>query len=191
MVGLTLALCALGLVMIRSRHYRHIRPRWFTSTPPNRESNGSDIRQPTSSDFACWIGADNVRAAPKASDIAETTEQICSVSIVCLWLTSSIFLLLCCFSSVGGEVTDASQNSYGDQVIPAAGDPCEHTIDCGDIVWGLAFGSSVPEKQSRCVNIEWHRFRFGQDQLLLATGLNNGRIKIWDVYTGEKHCPWL
>ncbi|XP_062362999.1 WD repeat and SOCS box-containing protein 1 isoform X2 [Cinclus cinclus] len=63
--------------------------------------------------------------------------------------------------------------------------PCEHIIDCGDIVWSLAFGSSVPEKQSRCVNIEWHRFRFGQEQLLLATGLNNGRIKIWDVYTGK------
>ncbi|OXB59646.1 hypothetical protein ASZ78_016537 [Callipepla squamata] len=63
--------------------------------------------------------------------------------------------------------------------------PCEHIIDCGDIVWSLAFGSSVPEKQSRCVNIEWHRFKFGQEQLLLATGLNNGRIKIWDVYTGK------
>ncbi|KAG8451955.1 hypothetical protein GDO86_003951 [Hymenochirus boettgeri] len=63
--------------------------------------------------------------------------------------------------------------------------PLEHTIDCGDIVWSLAFGSSVPEKQSRCVNIEWHRFKFGQDQLLLATGLSNGRIKIWDVYTGK------
>ena len=34
-------------------------PHWFTSTLPIRESNGSDIRQPTSSDFACWIGADN------------------------------------------------------------------------------------------------------------------------------------
>ncbi|XP_070762257.1 WD repeat and SOCS box-containing protein 1 isoform X3 [Enoplosus armatus] len=77
------------------------------------------------------------------------------------------------------------QNSDGGQVIPVAGEPREHTIDCGDIVWGLAFGSSVPEKQSRCVNIEWHRFKFGQDQLLLATGLNNGRIKIWDVYTGK------
>lgn len=91
-----------------------------------------------------------------------------------------------------GESTNASspgclsrQNSGGGQVIPAADEPREHTIDCGDTVWGLAFGSSVPEKQSRCVNIEWHRFRFGQDQLLLATGLNNGRIKIWDVYTGE------
>nr|XP_055112545.1 WD repeat and SOCS box-containing protein 1 isoform X3 [Symphalangus syndactylus] len=73
------------------------------------------------------------------------------------------------------------QNSDGGQ----KNEPREHIIDCGDIVWSLAFGSSVPEKQSRCVNIEWHRFRFGQDQLLLATGLNNGRIKIWDVYTGK------
>ncbi|OBS68610.1 hypothetical protein A6R68_02843 [Neotoma lepida] len=73
------------------------------------------------------------------------------------------------------------QNSNGGQ----KNKPREHIIDCGDIVWSLAFGSSVPEKQSRCVNIEWHRFRFGQDQLLLATGLNNGRIKIWDVYTGK------
>ncbi|XP_010592505.1 WD repeat and SOCS box-containing protein 1 isoform X2 [Loxodonta africana] len=73
------------------------------------------------------------------------------------------------------------QNSDGGQ----KNKPREHIIDCGDIVWSLAFGSSVPEKQSRCVNIEWHRFKFGQDQLLLATGLNNGRIKIWDVYTGK------
>ncbi|XP_067866681.1 WD repeat and SOCS box-containing protein 1 [Heterodontus francisci] len=72
------------------------------------------------------------------------------------------------------------QNSDGQK-----NQPEEHTIDCGDIVWALAFGSSVPEKQSRCVNIEWHRFKFGQDQLLLATGLSNGRIKIWDVYTGK------
>uniref|UniRef100_A0A1A8G9J5 WD repeat and SOCS box-containing protein 1 n=1 Tax=Nothobranchius korthausae TaxID=1143690 RepID=A0A1A8G9J5_9TELE len=96
--------------------------------------------------------------------------------------------------SVGtdGEGTNLSsprhlsrQNSDGGVGSPVAGEPREHTIDCGDIVWGLAFGSSVPEKQSRCVNIEWHRFTFGQDQLLLATGLNNGRIKIWDVYTGK------
>ncbi|XP_060928445.1 WD repeat and SOCS box-containing protein 1 [Limanda limanda] len=95
-------------------------------------------------------------------------------------------------ASQSGVGTNASsprrlscQSSDGGQLIPASGEPCEHTIDCGDIVWGLAFGSSVPEKQSRCVNIGWHRFKFGQDQLLLATGLNNGRIKIWDVYTGK------
>ena len=47
-------------------------------TQPIRESHGSDVRQPSSSDFACWIGADNVRVAPKASDAAEHTKQKCS-----------------------------------------------------------------------------------------------------------------
>uniref|UniRef100_A0A673XKY4 WD repeat and SOCS box-containing protein 1 n=1 Tax=Salmo trutta TaxID=8032 RepID=A0A673XKY4_SALTR len=96
-----------------------------------------------------------------------------------------------CLKNFGGEGSNRAgrqrlsrQNSEGGTVVPV-GEPREHTIDCGDVVWGLAFGSSVPEKQSRCVNIEWHRFKFGQDQLLLATGLNNGRIKIWDVYTGK------
>ncbi|KFQ65153.1 WD repeat and SOCS box-containing protein 1, partial [Phaethon lepturus] len=79
------------------------------------------------------------------------------------------------FTRIPRQNSDSSQKNK----------PREHIIDCGDIVWSLAFGSSVPEKQSRCVNIEWHRFKFGQDQLLLATGLNNGRIKIWDVYTGK------
>lgn len=111
-----------------------------------------------------------------------------------LLTVSCISSILCLCSSTGhsGEATNAfsprrlslQHNSEG-QGIPETNEPREHTIDCGDIVWGLAFGSSVPEKQSRCVNIEWHRFKFGQDQLLLATGLNNGRIKIWDVYTGE------
>lgn len=109
------------------------------------------------------------------------------------WPLLCISSTLRCCSSIGhdGEATNAlsprrlsRQNSGEGQLIPEADEPREHTIDCGDVVWGLAFGSSVPEKQSRCVNIEWHRFKFGQDQLLLATGLNNGRIKIWDVYTG-------
>lgn len=116
------------------------------------------------------------------------------MSTALIYRTANCFFHLWCFSSVGhgGEVTNPTsprhfsrQGSKGGSVIPMAGEPPEHTIDCGGIVWGMAFGSSVPEKQSRCINIEWHRFKFGQDQLLLATGLNNGRIKIWDVYTGE------
>uniref|UniRef100_A0A671XDL1 Anoctamin n=1 Tax=Sparus aurata TaxID=8175 RepID=A0A671XDL1_SPAAU len=34
-------------------------------TQPIRGSNGSDVRRPSSSDFACSVGSDNVRAAPK------------------------------------------------------------------------------------------------------------------------------
>ena len=98
-------------------------------------------------------------------------------------------LSICSSTSHSGEGTNPAGGHPDGEECPVplgADEPCNHTIDCGDIVWGLAFGSSVPEKQSRCVNIEWHRFKFGQDQLLLATGLNNGRIKIWDVYTGEQ-----
>ena len=43
-----------------------------------RVSNGSDGQQPMFSDFASWIGADNVHAVPEASNAAEHTEQICS-----------------------------------------------------------------------------------------------------------------
>ena len=38
----------------------------IAGTQPIRESNGSDGRQPTFSNFACWIGADNVHAAPES-----------------------------------------------------------------------------------------------------------------------------
>ena len=48
------------------------------NTQPIRESDGSDGWQPTLSDFACCIGADNVHAALKASNAAEHTGQICS-----------------------------------------------------------------------------------------------------------------
>ena len=50
----------------------------LAGTQPVRESNGSEVLQPSSSDFTCWIGWDNVHAAPKASNAAEHTEQICS-----------------------------------------------------------------------------------------------------------------
>ena len=53
-------------------------PCWFTSTLPIRESNGSNGRQPTSSDFTCWIRADNVCTVPKASNAAEHSKHICS-----------------------------------------------------------------------------------------------------------------
>ena len=46
-------------------------------TQPIRESNGADGRQPSFSDFTCWTGADNIHAAPKASNAAEHTKQIC------------------------------------------------------------------------------------------------------------------
>lgn len=133
-----------------------------------------------------------ITATPRFQHIPKT-------SLFCFFLkilhAIAVFHLCLLCSLVHG--TKNAANSLGTRLPRQNSDsaqknkPCEHIIDCGDIVWSLAFGSSVPEKQSRCVNIEWHRFKFGQDQLLLATGLNNGRIKIWDVYTGrvgERNC---
>lgn len=53
-------------------------------------------------------------------------------------------------------------------------------IDCGSNVWCLAFGSGCSENN---VNV-WRRFN--NHDLILATGLENGKIKLWNVLTGQK-----
>ncbi|XP_006811797.1 WD repeat and SOCS box-containing protein 1-like [Saccoglossus kowalevskii] len=60
------------------------------------------------------------------------------------------------------------------------------TIDCGEIVWAMAFGSSVPERARKNINIHYTRFNVGKkEELVLATGLHSGRIKTWDIHKGE------
>ncbi|NXA44246.1 WSB2 protein, partial [Eudromia elegans] len=49
------------------------------------------------------------------------------------------------------------------------------TLECGQIVWGLAF-SSWPPGSPRAA---------GLPCLVLATGLNDGHIKVWEVQTGH------
>lgn len=59
----------------------------------------------------------------------------------------------------------------------------EKTLECGQIVWGLAF-SSWPEAgdtEPACA--------VGLPCLILATGLNDGQIKVWEVQTGERSSP--
>ncbi|XP_017307722.1 WD repeat and SOCS box-containing protein 2 [Ictalurus punctatus] len=51
----------------------------------------------------------------------------------------------------------------------------EKMLDCGDTVWGMAFGPCV---SNRAKSVK------GQE-LLLATGLTNGMIKVWVVSTGK------
>ena len=78
-----------------------------------------------------------------------------------------------------------SEDDEGRQREPPLPVPKEKVIDCGEYVWAVAFGSSVSSKCHRTVNVSFHRFNFGKD-LILATGLQSGRIKTWDVSTGEK-----
>ncbi|KAK8721685.1 hypothetical protein OTU49_012509 [Cherax quadricarinatus] len=59
------------------------------------------------------------------------------------------------------------------------------SIDAGFPVTSLAFGTGTPEQDLVPVKREyWTRFDFSKD-LILATGHSNGRIRIWDPYTGK------
>ncbi|KAF6278705.1 WD repeat and SOCS box containing 2 [Rhinolophus ferrumequinum] len=63
------------------------------------------------------------------------------------------------------------------------GSPKEKTLDCGQIVWGLAF-SPWPSPPSRKPWARHHPQVPDVSCLILATGLNDGQIKIWEVQTG-------
>lgn len=59
------------------------------------------------------------------------------------------------------------------------------SIDAGFPVTSLAFGTGTPEQDLVPIKREyWTRFDFSKD-LILATGHSNGRIRIWDPYTGK------
>ncbi|XP_013399182.1 WD repeat and SOCS box-containing protein 1 isoform X2 [Lingula anatina] len=57
------------------------------------------------------------------------------------------------------------------------------TIDAGELVWSVAIGSAVSEKIPRTCSINYHHVRSAN--LMLAIGLNNGRIKIWELDTNK------
>ncbi|KAK2845408.1 hypothetical protein Q7C36_010262 [Tachysurus vachellii] len=55
----------------------------------------------------------------------------------------------------------------------------EKMLDCGDIVWGMAFGPRISNRE------KLKKLPVKGQELLLATGLTNGTIKVWVVSTGE------
>ncbi|XP_065548671.1 WD repeat and SOCS box-containing protein 2 isoform X2 [Lathamus discolor] len=57
----------------------------------------------------------------------------------------------------------------------------EKTLECGQIVWGLAF-SAWPAAEERATD---PACTVGLPCLILATGLNDGQIKVWEVQTGH------
>ena len=58
------------------------------------------------------------------------------------------------------------------------------TIDAGELVWAVAFGSRHADTKPYSTNLNWYRYRIATD-LLLATGLSSGRIRVYQVKTGE------
>ncbi|XP_043924288.1 WD repeat and SOCS box-containing protein 2 [Protopterus annectens] len=98
----------------------------------------------------------------------------CLVKLVPWPLSSTLDLGNKC-SEHKGSNTKLSRNGISDQ---------ERTLDCGHIVWGLAFGacSSSQKKQNFPNNHQGPKFELLR--LVLATGLTNGHIKVWEVQTG-------
>ncbi|XP_063051469.1 WD repeat and SOCS box-containing protein 2 isoform X2 [Engraulis encrasicolus] len=60
----------------------------------------------------------------------------------------------------------------------------ERTLNCGHTVWGLAFGPH-PKNRPGAICQASDSIDDDVQRLLLATGLNNGIIKIWRVATGK------
>lgn len=65
-------------------------------------------------------------------------------------------------------------------------DRADKSFSCGQLVWGLAFGPRPPSAAAGA-RLAKMRPPKGKDNLLLATGLENGVIKIWNVLTGENN----
>jgi len=68
-------------------------------------------------------------------------------------------------------------------------EPQNVTLDAGQLVWALAFGSSVSHTKRNSTSLNWSSGRVVD--LLLATGLQNGCIKIWHVRSrkyGHSRC---
>ncbi|XP_028270791.1 WD repeat and SOCS box-containing protein 2 [Parambassis ranga] len=65
----------------------------------------------------------------------------------------------------------------------------DKSFSCGHPVWGLAFGPRPPKSSSAAAAAAAARpaktKSKGNNSLLLATGLENGVIKIWNVLTGD------
>ncbi|XP_042297672.1 WD repeat and SOCS box-containing protein 2 [Sceloporus undulatus] len=72
------------------------------------------------------------------------------------------------------------KNQYTKSESRGRGGSKEKTLECGKIVWGLAFSSWLPTHSRK-------RILRGPSTtcLVLATGLNDGQIKIWEVQTGR------
>lgn len=67
-------------------------------------------------------------------------------------------------------------------------DRADKSFSCGQLVWGLAFGPRPPKSAAAASRLAKTSPK-GKDDLLLATGLENGVIKIWNVLTGEDARP--
>ncbi|XP_043965512.1 WD repeat and SOCS box-containing protein 2 isoform X2 [Gambusia affinis] len=64
-------------------------------------------------------------------------------------------------------------------------DRADKSFSCGHPVWGLAFGPRPPSSAAAACPTKLSKGPKGKSTLLLATGLENGVIKVWNVLTGN------
>lgn len=88
------------------------------------------------------------------------------------------FCLLFVFDSSTLDALLARRDSQNGET-----DRGDKSFSCGHPVWGLAFGPRPPRSAAACPS-KWKPPK-GTNSLLLATGLENGVIKIWNVLTGK------
>uniref|UniRef100_A0A8C6TQ63 WD repeat and SOCS box containing 2 n=1 Tax=Neogobius melanostomus TaxID=47308 RepID=A0A8C6TQ63_9GOBI len=61
----------------------------------------------------------------------------------------------------------------------------DKSFSCGQPVWGLAFGPRPPKNTDASCPVKREKKGLKNSTLLLATGLESGVIKIWNVLTGD------
>ncbi|XP_044131752.1 WD repeat and SOCS box-containing protein 2 isoform X1 [Bufo gargarizans] len=61
----------------------------------------------------------------------------------------------------------------------------EKILDCGQIVWSLAFGCTSAPAGWKLWPLSRQDAKSSEPWLLLATGLSDGHVKVWEVHTGR------
>ncbi|XP_040271966.1 WD repeat and SOCS box-containing protein 2 isoform X3 [Bufo bufo] len=61
----------------------------------------------------------------------------------------------------------------------------EKILDCGQIVWSLAFGCTSAPAGWKLWPLSRQDAKSSETWLLLATGLSDGHVKVWEVHTGR------
>ena len=85
-----------------------------------------------------------------------------------------LFLLMSSFCKISNGVNESDRTAS-----------CQlRLLDCGEHVFSLAFGASKEQQKAHKSVKVWTRFNF-DGGLILATGLQSGKIKLWNCSTGE------
>lgn len=133
----------------------------------------------------CFIKSVRYTAACLISDDMTVSHRRClllflSLACVCTFCWVFVFVLVLNFicwimCRLTSNSLDADLNRQID----------EHQgviINTGQLVWAIAFGSKVPHTCQRSTILNWSR---RIDDNILATGLQSGSIRTWNVKTGE------